>query len=228
MTVDRLVVRAFIQARMTSTRFPGKVLAPYSGKPMIAEVISRASQVIPLSHITVATSSHQSDDPVDTYIRGLGASVFRGSLEDVVGRFQACLQEHSCDWLFRLCADSPLLDTELLRTMLSYAGRADLDLVTNTFPRSFPKGKTIEMLRAATFAGLDSGRMSVEQREHVTRFYYDNPDRFRIENVESDGPNLAHVNLSVDTIDDLRRLESISDEDAVALSPALATDSTLE
>ena len=184
--------------------------------------------MIPLSHITVATSSHQSDDPVGTYVRGLGASVFRGSLEDVVGRFQACLQEHSCDWLLRLCADSPLLDTELLRTMLSYAGRADLDLVTNIFPRSFPKGKTIEMLRAATFAGLDSSRMSVEQREHLTRFYYDNPDRFRIENVESDGPNLAHVNLSVDTIDDLRRLESFSDEGAVALSSPLATDPTLK
>jgi spore coat polysaccharide biosynthesis protein SpsF (cytidylyltransferase family) len=119
-----------------------------------------------------------------------------------------------------VCADSPLLDPDLLTQMLAYSERSGVDLVTNTFPRSFPKGRSLEMLDSVTFARIDPDRLTDKQKEHLTRFYYDNPGSFRILNLESGEPALAATNLSVDTVEDLRRLEAISGEDEAARSIA--------
>lgn len=175
---------------------------------MLSHVVSRVADALPKGQIVVATSDDRSDDPIECYVRSLGIDVYRGSLDDVLGRFQGCLDEHPCDWFFRVCADSPLLDPGLIRAMSAFANRTDLDLVTNTFPRSFPRGRSLEMINPATFASLDSTKMSAPQREHITRIYYDHPQRFRIVNVDSGDRDQAKVNLCVDTIEDLRRLES--------------------
>ena len=144
--------RVFIQARMSSSRFPGKVLAPFHGRPIIAHVISRIEVAVPLDQITVASSSDPSDDPLACYLRELGVAVFRGPLDNVFQRFQMCLEEYPCQWLFRLSADSPLLDGEMIERMLGYADRDELDLVTNVFPRTFPRGRSLEMLNSTTFS----------------------------------------------------------------------------
>ena len=203
-------VRLFIQARMSSIRFPGKVLAPFNGRPIIAHVVARAAEVLPLSEITVATSTHESDDPLAGYVGDLGVSLFRGPLEDVFERFRLCLEEHPCDWVFRVSADSPLFDPQLIPMMLAYADASDLDLVTNVFPRTFPKGRSLEMINTDTFRRIDSRELSPDQQEHVTPVFYDNPERFRILNIESGDPSQAEVNLCVDTVDDLQRIESIA------------------
>ncbi len=204
------MIRVFIQARMHSTRFPGKVLAPLNGYPIIRHVVSRVGQVIQPNCITVATSTEPSDDPLAVYVRDIGISVFRGPLDNVFTRFQMCLKENPCNWFFRICADSPLLDSALLQTMLTYRDRAEADLVTNVFPRTFPKGQSVEMLRAEMFAAIDSTRLSTEEQEHPTKFYYDHPAQFRIINLESAHPELASTSLVVDTLDDLRRLEKLA------------------
>src|SRR6185503_15435408 len=110
--------RVFVQARMSSQRFPGKVLAPFRGEPIISHVVARAAAAVPRDAITVATSSERSDDPLVRYLEGEGVSVFRGPLDDVLGRFQACLSAHPCEWLFRVCADSPLLDHHVILRMM--------------------------------------------------------------------------------------------------------------
>ncbi len=192
---------------MRSKRFPGKVLAPFAGRPIIAHVIERVAAAVPRDQITVATSTEQSDDPLACYVQQLGVSVYRGSLNDVFGRFQLCLREYPCAWFFRICADSPLLDSTMLQTMLAYSERTDVDLVTNIYLRTFPKGQSVEMLNSKTFAAIDSGRLSLDDKEHVTKFYYDHPSEFRIFNIESSHPELANTSLVVDTLEDLRRLE---------------------
>src|SRR5712675_887192 len=98
-------IRAFIQARMSSARFPGKVLAPLDGEPIIAQVIKRVSQAVGRDRITVATSDDRSDDPLACYVDQLGISVYRGSLNDVFSRFRSCLEAYPCTWFFRVCAD---------------------------------------------------------------------------------------------------------------------------
>lgn len=207
-------IRAFVQARMSSRRFPGKVLAPLAGKPVVAHVLERVSEALPREHIVLATSDHRSDDPLAGYADALGFAVHRGDLEDVVARFQGSLRAHPCDWFFRICADSPLYDPGLMRRVASLAAD-DLDLVTNTFPRSFPKGRSVELVRAAAFAALEPTRLSPAQREHATAAFYDHAAKYRILNVPSGDPALAQESLVVDTLEDLARLETMLARGAV-------------
>src|SRR5215469_2573470 len=150
---------------MSSARFPGKVLAPLNGRPIIEHVISQVAQVIPKTQIIVTTSTEGSDDPLAYYVERLGVSVHRGDLNNVVARFQSCLRTHPCEWFFRICADSPLLDREVLRMMLTHINDTGIDLVTNVQIRTFPKGQSVELINSVTFAKLDSRRLSVEEKE---------------------------------------------------------------
>ena len=98
--------RVFVQARMSSVRFPGKVLAPFRGRPIIDHVLSRIAQAVPSDRTIVATSTEPSDDPLAAYLNGSGVSVFRGPLDDVLLRFQMCLEQFPCRWMVRVSADS--------------------------------------------------------------------------------------------------------------------------
>lgn len=201
------MIRAFIQARMSSRRFPGKVLAPFRGRPLLEHVISRTASALPKERIVVATSDEPTDEPLALYAARCGVSVFRGPLDDVVLRFQRCLAAFPCEWFFRISADSPLLDGSVV-ARLEREVRDDLDLVTNVFPRSYPKGQSVELIRARTFAALDPASLTPEEREHATKVFYDHPDRYRIRNVPREGPSRAGENLCVDVLADLERLEA--------------------
>lgn len=201
-------VRVFVQARMSSRRFPGKVLAPLAGRPIIGHVVDRLTRVVPLDRVTVLTSEELSDDPLAAWLRECGVPVFRGPLDDVFARFRDCLDTRPCRWFFRVSADSPLVDPAMVERMLAFGARPDVDLVTNVFPRSFPRGQSLEMVSAAGFRAIDPASLTAEQREHVTLVYYQQAERFRIVNVESDDPRLAATTLAVDTVEDLHRLEA--------------------
>ncbi len=202
-------VRVFVQARMTSTRFPGKVLAPFNGRPLIAQLLSRLEQAAPRARIVVTTSTDPTDDPLACYIHQLGFAAHRGALDDVFGRFRACLQEFPCDWFFRICADSPLLDVGLLTAMLPLTAEGQPDLITNVQKRTYPKGHSVELLRARSFADLDPARLSADDKEHVTRFFYQHPTEFVIRNLESGNPALLNQSFVVDTLEDHRRLQEL-------------------
>lgn len=199
-------VSAFVQARMSSERFPGKVLAPCAGRPIVARVADAVARVVPRERVVLATSTAQTDDPLAAYASAIGLRVFRGDRLDVFERFQQCLRTHPCEWFFRVCADSPLLDTSVMERALKSA-QGDIDLITNVAPRTFPRGQSVELLRSDTFAAIGGDTLDAASREHLTRVYYTNPDRFRILNLESDDPEATVRHLAVDTIDDLRRIE---------------------
>jgi spore coat polysaccharide biosynthesis protein SpsF len=201
-------VRVIIQARMSSSRFPGKVLAPVNGQPMISRVIECVNRTFDKDLIIVATSNENSDDPLALYVQSLGVKVFRGLLDDVFGRFRQCVQENPCDWFFRISADSPLLNSSLLKVLTTYAND-DLDLITNVQKRTFPHGHSIELLNAKTFSKIDPKRLSTDDREHVTKFYYANASEFRILNLENTNTDYARLNFVVDTLEDLRRVEEM-------------------
>jgi spore coat polysaccharide biosynthesis protein SpsF len=91
--------------------------------------------------------------------------------------------------------------------MLPHTEGSTADLVTNVQVRTFPKGHSVELIKSDTFERIDSLRLSAEEKEHVTRFYYNHPTEFRIINLSSENPSLAEVNYAVDTVDDFHRLE---------------------
>lgn len=193
---------------MSSRRFPGKVLAPFRGRPIIRHVIDRIAEALPELPRVVVTSTDPSDDPLAVYVTSLGTPVFRGPLDDVLSRFRLAAVKHPAPWLLRICADSPLLDAGVLRAVVN-APRDGMDLVTTTAPRTWPKGHNAELISAASLAGLRDEDLDAEDREHVTRVFHRNREKFRVSNVESGDPSLAQQELAIDTIDDLHRLESM-------------------
>jgi len=203
-----MLFRVFIQARMSSRRFPGKVLAPLAGRPLIAWVVGRVAEAVPKDRILVVTSTDASDDPLAAYVPGLGVKVFRGDLDNVVQRFQDGLKQYPADWIVRICADSPVLDPDLIG-LLARSAQDGIDLVTNVQVRSFPKGQSVEFINARTFAALQSDALSAEEKEHLTQVFYRNPQRFGIINIAAGDAALAGQSHVVDTLDDLRALEEM-------------------
>jgi spore coat polysaccharide biosynthesis protein SpsF len=206
---------AFVQARMSSRRFPGKVLAPFRGEPIISRIVRTISDALPGVPVIVVTSDEVSDHPLAAYLAAIGVSCFRGPLDDVFGRFCGCLEQNPCDWIVRVCADSPLLGSHILRAVVEpihrAAGSLDVDLITTTAPRTFPKGQNAEVINATTLRKAKAEDMTPEDREHVTRYFHRHADRFRLLNIESGNPELASLSFAVDTIEDLRRLEELDD-----------------
>jgi spore coat polysaccharide biosynthesis protein SpsF len=219
MADQNLEFRVFIQARMSSTRFPGKVLAPLCSRPVLAHVVDRVFGAVARDRIVVATSDQPSDDPLAFFARTLGVSVFRGPLTDVFQRFRLCLEKYPCPWFCRISADSPLLDPEIILKVNRCTQGDDVDLATNVFPRTFPRGHSVEWLRSETFVRIETDSLTPDQKEHVTRFYYDNPSKFRIINMESGDRTRASLDLCVDTPEDLKRLE-------IELTRQVAADTT--
>lgn len=191
---------------MSSKRYPGKVLTSFRGRPLIDWLTAAAASAVPREKVVLATSTDPSDDPLAAHAQASGLTVFRGPLEDVFSRFRLCLKAHPCDWFFRICADSPLLDGGLLAWAASAASR-DVDLITNVSPRSFPRGQSVELVCAAAFASVDESALTAEQREHVTKVFYET-GRWKVKNLDSGHPEWAKLSLTVDAPEDLRRLEA--------------------
>jgi spore coat polysaccharide biosynthesis protein SpsF len=201
-------LRIFVQARMSSRRFPGKVLTPLAGRPMIAHVLERCGEAFGADKVVLATSVDPSDDPLAEYAERHGHTLFRGDLDNVVARFQQCLAAYPCDWFVRISGDSPLIDPALIARIAERRG-PQYDLVTNVQSRTFPSGQSVEVVLGQCFAGIDAAVLSADAREHVTLFFYHQPGKYRIRSVISRDSRLAGQSLAVDTVDDLRRIETL-------------------
>lgn len=202
------MTRIFIQARMSSRRFPGKVLTPLSGRPVLRRLVDAVTEIVPRSDVAILTSTDPSDAAIEAFAESVGISVVRGPLDDVFERFRLALARLPCDRFVRLSADSPVLPPALLERMLAIPADG-ADLVTNVHPRTFPKGWSVEVVNAATFAALESRLLSAHDREHVTPYFYAAADRFTIRNVQSADPRYADMSLAVDSREDLVRIEDM-------------------
>lgn len=201
-------VRIFVQARMSSRRFAGKVLAPLAGRPMIDHVLERCAAAFGKTRVVLATSDDASDERLAAHVRKNGYALFRGDLANVVRRFQDCLRAQPCDWFVRISGDSPLIDPRLIvRVAERRAPR--FDLVTNAQTRTFPPGQSVEVVRAECFAGIDSSGLSAEEREHATQVFYRAPGKYRICSVLAREPGLERQSFTVDTVEDLRAVEAL-------------------
>jgi spore coat polysaccharide biosynthesis protein SpsF len=199
-------VRAFIQARMSSSRFPGKVLAPFKGEPILDHVVRAAGEVVGTEAVVVATSDTRSDDPIAAYLAARGVHCFRGPLEDVFERFRLCSAQFPSEWILRISADSPLLDRAVLRRVVDGAD-AGADLVSNVVVRTYPRGHSAELIRARTLLALEASELTGDDHEHVTTYFYRHADRFEIRSIESQSGDRSGEDFSIDSIEDLRRLE---------------------
>jgi len=170
---------AVVQARMSSSRLPGKTLADIEGEPMLALLLRRLASSRGVGEIVVATSTRSDDDPIARLAPALGARVSRGSLLDVLSRFAAAVGEHTGP-VVRITGDCPLLDPALVDRVLELlAARPECVYASNIQPRTFPDGLDVEAIDADTLRALAADRLlSPEQREHVTSALRAQPQRY--------------------------------------------------
>ncbi|MBN2124747.1 MAG: glycosyltransferase family protein [Deltaproteobacteria bacterium] len=159
-----------VQARMSSTRLPGKVLLDVLGRPLILLMLERVSRCRLLDELWLATSVQAEDDPLAEAVQGAGYRVFRGSLEDVLSRFRVIGKETSADVLVRLTGDCPLHDPEVVDAVVDCFLKAGqgVNYVSNVLPPTYPDGLDVEVFR---FSALERAYLEAESdfdREHVT------------------------------------------------------------
>ncbi len=201
---------AIIQSRMTSERFPGKMLAPFLGKPVLAHVVERI-QISKINlKIILATSNNYTDDPLAIYAKHLGIDVVRGSHEDVMSRFVLVLNKFKCDAFFRVCGDSPLLFPLLFDKAASIYNQSEYDLVTNVFPRTFPAGISVELIKSKTFIEVEKKIINKKDREHITQYFYSKEKEFKIYNIKCGKSFNSNFKLSLDKPEDLKKMEEWS------------------
>lgn len=202
-----MVINYIIQCRMTSKRFPGKALAPFLNKPLLEHVVNQIKKSEAHPSIILATSDDNSDDPVACYAKNLGLKVVRGSLIDVVDRFALALKSYNCDAFFRVCADSPLLLPNLFNHARSIYRDNPYDVVTNIFPRTYPVGMSVELIKTEAFLKMKQNILSRDEKEHLSKYFYNNPQSFKIHNIECNLSINQNLKLAVDEYNDIKKIE---------------------
>lgn len=226
-------VIAIVQARMSASRLPGKVLQDIGGKPMLARVVDRTRRSRIVDQVIVATSIEATDDPIELYCGQQGYDCFRGSLHDVLDRFYQAARTSTAEVVARITADCPVIDPTVIdQTLNAFFGRGSpvitqstprpgehpselvpaWDFSANRLPppwrRTFPIGLDTEI---CTFSALETAWREAElphQREHVMPFLYENEQRFRILLVNHD-PDYGYYRWTVDTPEDLELLRAV-------------------
>ena len=202
------MVLAVLQARMSSTRLPGKVLRPILGAPMIARQIERLRRATRLTGLVVATSTGREDDVVEACARDLGVGVFRGDLDDVLSRFHGAAMAYGAqDHLVRLTADCPLADPVLIDAVVARHLESGADYTSNTAGATFPKGLDVEVCSIPALETAWREAADPYEREHVTPFLYRHPERFHLESVTRDPPQ--RYRWTVDTAEDFAFVEAV-------------------
>jgi spore coat polysaccharide biosynthesis protein SpsF len=201
---------AVLQARMSSSRLPGKVLADLVGAPMILRQIERLNRARRLGTIVVATSDQASDDLLAARLDQAGVAVFRGPLDDVLARFIGAMDAFGATGtVVRLTADCPLADPGVIDETLALHAASGADYTSNTpARRSYPKGLDVEVFEAAALRAAARETADPYDREHVTPFLYRRPERFRIAGLEQ-AADEGEVRWTVDRPDDLEFVRAV-------------------
>jgi glutamate-1-semialdehyde 2,1-aminomutase len=198
---------AIVQARTGSTRLPNKVLLPVCGVPMIDLLLDRLSRSRHVDRIVVATTTSPGDDALAEHSSALGYETFRGSENDVLGRFHAAACFYDPANVVRITADNPLTDPAVVDQGVDVFAGAGADYVSNTMPPTFPDGLEVEAFTRSALERAHRDASSAYDREHVTAFLK-NSGRFTTRNVELD-ENLSSHRWTVDFPGDLIVVDAI-------------------
>jgi spore coat polysaccharide biosynthesis protein SpsF len=195
---DQQRIGAIVQVRMSSRRLPGKSLRLLGGKPILQYVLESLTQVAELAGTLVATSTDPSDDPIAGFCERFATPCFRGSLDNVAERFLEAAHTRSFSAFVRVSGDSPLLDPRLVTRAIDLFRESGADLATNVFPRTYPAGMSVEVVKTQTFERVVPKLSVPDDREHVTSFFYRNAADFQIASFVREVPR-RDVHLAIDT-----------------------------
>lgn len=195
-------VVAIAQARMGSTRLPGKALKKVCGIPILGILINRVKASYRLDSICVAIPDTKANDQLADYCKSLNVSVFRGNEQDVLSRFYYAARKLNADIIVRLTADAPLREPEIIDSFVNELITNGFDYVSNTIEPTYPEGLDIEVFTREALGKAFREASLMSEREHVTPYIWKNPSLFKLKNMKY-SKDYSHLRWTIDKPEDM-------------------------
>lgn len=200
-----------VQARMASTRLPGKIMKKVLGKTLLEYQLERLSRVKQADQVVIATTDHGEEEPIVELCQRLGFSYFRGAEEDVLARYYGAATKFGAEVVVRITSDCPLIDPAVVDKVIGFylAHQEEYDYVSNTFPElTYPRGMDTEVFAYKVLKEAYQEAKDQPEREHVTIFIKRRPERYRIKNLPY-VKDYSHYRWTVDTPEDFALIEKM-------------------
>lgn len=195
-----------IQARFNSKRMPGKVMKKILDKEILLHVYNNCKKS-KIKNVIVLTSNNKSDDAIAGLCKNKKIKYFRGSLKNVYSRYLIAIKKFKIKNFIRITADSPLIDYKIINKISKKFNEKKYDIVTNVFPRSYPIGQSVEMIKGNIFI-KNYKNLTNKEKEHITSYFYKNFFKFKIFNLKNK-INLSKINYSINTKSDFKKIKKI-------------------
>jgi spore coat polysaccharide biosynthesis protein SpsF len=216
------LIGAIIQARTGSSRLPNKVLMKIDKKnTILSSVISQLTFCKKLDKMIIATTTEKSDDKIIEECKKISALFFRGNELDVLDRFYECAKYFSLSTIIRITCDDPLIDPTIVDKAIEKFFVTSSDYVVNFKPRTFPQGTEVEVFSFSVLEETWKKAKKLSEREHVTPYIYNHPDRFKIYNLEYHS-DISYLRWTVDRRSDLEFVKKITSK--IKKRPILMND----
>lgn len=204
-----------IQARMSSTRLPGKVLLPLIDNISILQVcVDRLLKTKLPKYVIISTTTNLNDDKIEEFYKHIygcnkKVKLFRGSENDVLDRFYRTALEFDLDLIIRVTSDCPAIDPNIIDQFIKYFIYGDFDYVSNAIDRSYPRGLDVEIFNFSSLKKAFDNANETYQREHVTPYIYSNNEMFKISSYQCNLGNYSKYRITVDTLEDYENAKKI-------------------
>ncbi len=196
------MISAIIQVRVGATRLPNKIFAEIEGHPLIWHVVNRLKNSKYLNSTIIATTLNSPDDKIEEWANYNQIKCFRGSQDNVLKRYYEAANYFNVSNIVRITADDPFKDYQIMDQVIEKFYAENADFACNNSPPSFPEGLDIEVFSLAAIERAYKNAKTNFEKEHVTQYFYKNPDQFNILTL-SHNPNLSHLRWTIDEADDL-------------------------
>jgi spore coat polysaccharide biosynthesis protein SpsF len=206
-------ISAIVQARMGSTRLPGKIMKIISGHPVLWHVIDRLKHSKKLNNVIIATTILKEDDVVENFCKENNILFFRGSVEDVLSRYFLTAQKFGCENIVRITSDCPVIDPEIIDNMIeeffaANGKKTNIDYLSNSLEKTFPRGLDSEIFTFKTLEKTFNEASKLYEKEHVTPYIYQHPELFKLKNYSS-SKNYSDLRWTLDTEEDFQLIKEI-------------------
>ncbi|WP_419797491.1 MAG: cytidylyltransferase domain-containing protein [Terasakiella sp.] len=194
---------ATIQARMTSTRLPGKILKPALERPLLAYMVERLRHIPSVDDILLCTTVNETDDVLVDFAKEQGILCYRGSEHNVMSRVLEAAQEYEVDTIVETTSDCPLIDPDICEQVIRHYFDTKVDYCSNIYKRTYPIGMDVQIFKTDVLADAYSRTEDEEEREHVSLFIYRHPELYDLQWIEAPkGLHDPHLRLTLDTAED--------------------------
>ena len=201
-------IAAIVQARITSTRLPGKVLMDIEGKPMLWHTINRLKMAKKIDEIILAIPNTKKNDILVEFAEEDNLKYFRGSEEDVLSRYYLAAKKFNCDIIIRITSDCPLIDPKVVDLIIEKHLKSGSDYTSNVMKRTFPRGLDVEVFNFNVLEKVSQKAQSNPEKEHVTLYVRNHPKEFFLVNIENN-QDISEMRWTVDEIADLEFIREI-------------------